>query len=443
MAEAARPSASHPVRKDVVRAAVAATIGNGIEWFDYISFAFFTPYLAQAFFPKSDPTISLILTWATYAIGIVVRPVAGAILGVYGDRIGRRRVLSGIILAMALGILIIAVTPTYAQIGVAAPLLVIAARILQGVSATGEYSSGISFLVEYAPPHRRYLFGSFQYISQAMATVLGTFAAFAVTKWLSGQEVAGWGWRIPFLLGVLVGPIGFYIRRSVGEAPEYVDAEERHHGLRHVPWGEFLRHNWWGILSTMSVVIPGTVAVYLWFLYGPGYAIRELHLDAASVNLNAAFVNIGLMILVPISGALCDRFGGWRMYVPATIALGVTAYPLFLWMNAAPSVERFLVAQLVAMVIKAGLDGASATIAANAFPTGLRSSGLGFAVNLAIALFGGLAPLIVVSLIASTGDKLIPAYYMMGAVVIALVLMAIVGFGRMAAASVARQGELT
>src|SRR5262249_51942863 len=142
--------ASELARPDVVRAIVAATIGNGIEWFDYISFAFFTPFIAKTFFPAADPTLSLILTWASFGLGVIVRPIAGAILGVYGDRIGRRRVLAGIILAMAAGSLIIGIAPGYASIGVAAPILILLARILQGISATGEYSSGIAFLVEYA-----------------------------------------------------------------------------------------------------------------------------------------------------------------------------------------------------------------------------------------------------------------------------------------------------
>ncbi len=441
MAGTANQATTAIARRETVRAVVAATIGNGIEWFDFISFAYFTPYIAKTFFPTNDPNVSVILTWAGYGLGILVRPIAGAILGVYGDRIGRRRMLSAIILAMALGILIIAVTPGYATIGIAAPILLLLARVLQGVAATGEYSSGIAFLVEHAPPGRKYLFGSFQFVSQFFAAVLSTVAAFVVTKAFAGTGMADWGWRIPFLLGVLVGPIGFYIRLRVAESPEFAALQRRRPEARAVPFARFLRDNRWGVMTAVAITIPGTVATYLWLLYSPAFAIRELHLDPAAVNVVTALCSVGGMILVPIAGTLADRGGPWRAYLPALIALAVTAWPFFDYLVAAPSIGRFALVLALALVLLSFIQGSVAQLAASFFPTQARSSGLGLSVNLGVALFGGLAPLIVTTLIADTGNKLIPAYYIVVAVAVSLVLLIVGRFGAMAQAAAKLQEE--
>lgn len=425
-------------RSEVMRAIVAATIGNGIEWFDYISFAFFTPFIAKTFFPNTDPTLSLILTWASFGLSVVVRPFAGAILGVYGDRIGRRRVLAGIIIAMALGSLIVAVTPGYATIGIAAPILVLAARILQGISATGEYSSGVAFLVEYAGPKRKFLYGSFQFVSQQLATVLATLSAYAVTHWLKDVD---WAWRLPFAVGIVVAPIGFYIRLRIAEAPEFAALRARRPQAPSESFGAFLSRNWMGVITTVGVTIPGTVMVYLWFLYGPSYAIAQLKLDADDVHLVTALCAAGTLIITPFAGWLADRTGPWRWFLPAIIVFGLGAIPMFQYMIAAPSIWRFLECLAVAMVLYGFSQGTISQLAASFFPTGMRSSGLGLSINLGVALFGGLAPFYVVQLIASTGDKMVPAYYILVATAVGVALMAVGSFGGAAQLAVRKQEE--
>ncbi len=425
-------------RAEAVRAVVAATIGNGIEWFDYISFAFFTPYIAKTFFPTQDPTLSLILTWASFGLSVVVRPFAGAILGVYGDRIGRRRVLTGIIMAMALGSLLIAVTPGYASIGLAAPILILAARILQGISATGEYSSGVAFLVEYAAPGRKHFFGSFQFVSQQVATVLATLSAFAVTHWLKDID---WAWRLPFAVGILVAPIGLYIRLRIAEAPEFSALRARKPKALGGSFGTFIGRNWMGVISTVGVTVPGTVMIYLWFLYGPSYAISQLKLDADDIHLITALCAGGTLAITPLAGYLADRTGPWRWFLPATIVFGLAAIPMFRYMIAEPSAWRFFECQAVAMVLYGLIQGPLSQLGASFFPIGMRSSGLGLSINLGVALFGGLAPFYVVQLMATTGDKMVPAYYILGAVAVGVGLMAIGNFGRTARQAVLKQEE--
>jgi len=286
--------------------------------------------------------------------------------------------------------------------------------------------------VEFAPPQRKFLFGSFQFVSQSLATVLSTLAAFVVASSLSSADVAAWGWRIPFLLGVLIGPIGFYIRRRVAESPEFAELRRSRPTARQISFGEFLRRNGWGVVLTVAITIPGTVAVYLWFLYGPSFAIRELHIDAGMVNLITALCAVGLMIIGPFAGYLADITGPWRWFLPAVILLGLCAYPMSAYLIAAPSPGRFLVVQIVAMLILGFIQGSTSQLAASFFPTEVRSTGLGLSFNLGVALFGGLAPLIVTSLLVASGDKLVPAYYIVVATIIALILMGAGRFGKAA-----------
>jgi len=438
MGEAAGSGRMVLSHRETVRAVVAATIGNGLEWFDYISFAFFAPQIAATFFPGDDPVMSGIKTWLAFGIGVVVRPFAGALIGVYGDRIGRRRVLAIIIMAMALGSLTIAVTPGYATIGLAAPILIVLARILQGIAATGEYSSGIAYLVEYAPPGRKYLYGSFQFVSQQLATVLSTLAAFAVSHWLKD---IGWAWRLSFLAGIIVAPFGLYIRLKLGEAPEFSAIRVKRPAVKNEAFGALLRHNWMGVLSAVGVVVPGTVMIYLWFLYGPAYAIGQLKLGRDDINLITALTAGGAMLLTPVFGLLSDKSGPWRWFLTAMVLFGLGAYPMFKFLNVAPSEWRFFECQAIAMLLYAMLNGPGAQLCASFFPTLARSTGLGLSINLSVALFGGLAPFYVTKLIALTDDKLIPAYYIIGAVVMGLAMLAIGNFGKTAHAAVLKQEQ--
>ncbi len=415
----ASPAARSP--RQVRRAVVASVIGNGLEWFDFLIYGFFTPFIAAAVFPSDDPAVSLLLTWATFAIGFLVRPLSGVVLGLYADRAGRLKALSLMIGLMAVGTLIVGLTPSYASIGLAAPALVIFARVLQGISVGGEYAGATSMLVEYAPPGRRSLFGSFQMMSQAVSLTLASLAAWSLNAFLSDADLADWGWRVPFVLGALIGPIGVWMRLSVAESPEF-EAAARTAAPR-PRLLDILKRDGREMAVAIGVVVPVTLSVYVWTIYMPGAAARGLGLNAAIAPLSTLASGLALLVLVPFAGMVGDRVSGWRLYawVLAAFALGSAA--AFAWVLQAPSWTRLVAAQLALAPVIALIWGLSPAMLAGLFATRERSTGMAIGYNLGVILFGGLAPFTLAWLSGLTGDPLVPAWYVLAACAVGLLLM--------------------
>jgi MFS family permease len=225
-------SASTLSKSQIRRAVLASVIGNGLEWFDFLIYGYFAKIIAHVFFPVGNTALSTTLTLGTFAVGFIVRPLGGIAIGAYADRVGRRRTLSMLILLMAASTLLMGLTPGYSSIGIAAPLLVLLARVLQGLSVGGEFATAAAMLTEYAPRGKKMFYGSFQMTSQAVALVLSSACGYLLTTNLDHASLESWGWRVPFLLGALVGPVGFYIRHKVAESPEFVELRQR---LGHAP----------------------------------------------------------------------------------------------------------------------------------------------------------------------------------------------------------------
>lgn len=426
MTEAAAPppadlAAAAPPSPALMRRAVfASVIGNGLEWFDFLVYGFFSAQIAAAVFPSDDPVISQLLTWATFAIGFLVRPLSGVVLGRYADRAGRLKALSLMIGLMAAGTLLVGITPPASQIGVAAPLLVIFARVLQGISVGGEYGGATALLVEYAPPHRRSLFGSFQMTSQAVSLTLASFAAFALGSLLSTQDLGDWGWRIPFLLGALIGPIGIWMRLSIPEPPEFRRAQSTE---PRPSLGAVFRRDGRQMLAAAGVIVPLTLSVYVWTVYMPGTAARAFGLSPAAAPLSTMLAGLSLLVLVPFAGAWGDRIRPWRVYPWAAAVFALGSAALFAWVVQAPSWTRLITAQLLAVPVIAILWGLSPAMLAGLFPTRERSTGMAVGYNGAVILFGGLAPFILSAWDRATGDPLAPAWYTLAACALGLVLM--------------------
>lgn len=404
------------------RAVVASIIGNGLEWFDFLVYGFFAGVISRTFFPGRDPTLSLVLAWATFAIGFVVRPLGGVLIGVYADRAGRRRALSLLILLMAAGTLAMGMTPGYATIGIAAPLLVVVARMLQGLSVGGEFASATAMLVEYAPPSRRMFYGSLQMCSQSIGVAGAAGCAWLLAALLGHSALESWAWRLPFLLGAIVGPVGYYIRRGVAESPEYL-ALERSGAAGRATLGTVLRRDGIRVVSAMGLIVGGTAATYIWNTYLPVYAARELHMAVETPLLGTALVAMLDIAVFPLAGILADRVGAYRVFYTAALALGLSAWPLFAYLVAAPGAGRLHTVQLVAGLLLGFLSGPVPGMLARLFPTEVRSTGMAIAYNLAVTLFGGLAPLIVTGLIAATGDRTMPGLYLAAASLVALAMV--------------------
>lgn len=396
-------------------AIAAATIGNGLEWFDFTVYGFFTPIIARLFFPAINDLTSILLTVGTYGVGFFMRPVGAVVLGVYADRKGRKAALTLTILMMAFGTALLGFAPTYAQAGIVGPLVIVLARLIQGFSAGGEIGGATAFLIEYAPPEKRGFYASWQQTSQALAVVLGGICGTIVTHALDPAAIDSWGWRVPFLLGLLIGPVGFYIRARVDETPVFTDS---HTQKSESPLRDALSDHPRGIASGFGVTILWTVCTYVLLFYMTTYAVKQLNIPLADAFVATTIGGLVLMLGCPIAGALSDRVGRKRLLLAAAIAIGVLIYPLFAWVNAKPDLMTLAIVQGILGLLLAAFTGPAPALLAEQFPAGLRSTGLSLAYNFAVTIFGGFAAVIVTLLIEATGTKLAPSFYVMAAALV-------------------------
>jgi len=419
-AEAGTPAIS---ARAVRRAIVSSVIGSGLEWFDFLVYGYFSKIIAQVFFPADKPFIALVLTLSAFAVGFVVRPIGGILFGIYADHTGRRRALSLLIITMAASTLLMGLTPSYASIGVAAPMLVVLSRVLQGLSVGGQFATASAMLVEYAPPGKKMFYGSFNMSSQAFVLLLSSGVGWLLTTHLSHDQLVSWGWRVPFLIGALAGPVGFYIRHRVDESPEFTQLREQGRPRSRQTVKEFFRDNMALVACAMGVIIVGAATNYVWHSYLPIYAERQLHLPL-SVALAGAFVsgvlNLGLF---PLGGWLCDRYGAYRLFYPITFLWMLVAYPLFNFVISSPSAAHLFMAQMVSTVFMAAMSGAHPGMLATLFPVRNRSVGVALSYNTAVILFGGLAPLTNSTLVHWTGNAYVPAFYLIFAGFVSLAMV--------------------
>jgi MFS family permease len=404
------------------RVVLASILGNGLEWFDFVSYGYFASIIAKVFFP-ADSNLSLMLTYATFAVGFVVRPVGGIMLGAYADRYGRRRALSLLIVMMAFGTLTLGLTPSFATIGIAAPIIVVLGRVVQGISIGGEFASATALLVEHAPANRKMTFGSFQMSSQALGRVLATSIGLFVLLTFPPTTVQDGAWRIPFLIGSLIGPFGFYVRYRLGESPEYQKLKESAPHVARAPVREVLQRHWVPLICAIGLIIVGTSLTYIWNTYLPTYVVEQLHLPLWQGLLGVAVtsaIGIGTSVL---GGWLADKYGPYRMFFLFTAISALISYPFFAYVLAAPGFGRLFLAQFVVLTVFGLLQGPGPGMLAGLFPVEVRSTGMAIAYNVSVTVFGGFAPLTVTWLIAATGSKLVPAYYIIAAAILSIVVV--------------------
>ncbi|WP_066736638.1 MFS transporter [Cupriavidus sp. D384] len=407
------------------RAIIAATIGNGLEWFDFTVYSFFAVIIAKLFFPTGNDLTSFLLTVATFGVGFFMRPVGAIVLGVYADRVGRKAALTLTILLMALGTAIIGLAPTYESIGLWAPALIVLARLIQGFSAGGEVGGATAFLIEHAPDEERGAYASWQQASQGISFMLGAAMGALVTNGLDQAQIDAWGWRIPFLFGLLIGPVGMYIRSHLEEPPEFEQrqAERRANNVKFSPLSQVLRDHPREVLAGLGVTILWTVCTYVLVFYMPSYAKQQLGLPLGATFQSTAICGAIILVLCPLMGMLSDRVGRKRMLSVVALAILVLAYPLFHWLNVSPTTATLLQVQIVLGILLAAFTGPAPAVLAEQFPTEVRSTGLSLAYNFAVTIFGGFAPLIVTWLIESTHNKLAPAFYVIAAAAISFVAL--------------------
>jgi MFS transporter, MHS family, proline/betaine transporter len=389
----------------------AAVIGNALEWYDFIVFGFFALIISKLFFPADSQYASLLYTTATFGVGFFMRPVGGLLLGIYADRRGRKAALLLIIGLMTLAIAMIAFAPTYAAIGIAAPLLILLARLLQGFSAGGEFASATSFLIESAPLRRRGFYGSWQMVGQGLAVLAGALLGAFLTRTLTPEALDSWGWRVPFLVGLIIGPVGLYVRSRLDETKVFVASRGR--AEENQSLGAAVAAHAAETLVCMGIIIAGTISYYVILLYMPTFARTQLHLPLDQAFTAQAISLACLVVLTPLFGALSDRIGRKPIMIAALLLYLVLTYPLFSWMHDNPSLESLMVTQLVLCSLLGAFFGPMSTALAEQFPPHVRSTGLGIGYNIAVMVFGGFAPFFVTWLIGITGSAVAPAFYVM------------------------------
>ena len=398
---------------------LAAVIGNALEWYDFIVFGFLAVVISRLFFPAESEYSALLMATATFGVGFFMRPVGGVLLGIYADRKGRKAALQLIITLMTLSIAMIAFAPPFAAIGLAAPLLIVLARLMQGFATGGEFASATSFLIESAPANRRGLYGSWQMFGQGLAVFAGAGVTALVTNNLSPEDLDSWGWRIPFIIGLIIGPVGLWMRRNLSETEAFIEARQAPREQQSL--GRMLRSHLRQVLTVMALTVCGTVSFYVILVYMPTFANRQLGMPLKDAFTAQVIAVAALTLLMPVFGALSDRVGRKLLMFLGTLGLLVALYPLFSWIHAAPSFGRLLTMQLMLCSLLAVFFGPFSAAVAEQFPAGVRSTGLALAYNLAVMIFGGFAQFIVTWLIQNTGMPIAPVFYVLFAVVLGVV----------------------
>ncbi len=373
--------------KQSMKQLVAASVGNAVEWYDWYAYTFLATYIAAAVFPEGtgDSLVPLLSTFAVFAVGFFMRPVGGLLMGAVADRHGRRAALTVTILLMGGSSLLVGLTPTYASVGLLAPVVLVAARLLQGLSVGGEFAASTTFLVESAGPGRRGLFSSFQYVS----TTAGQLAASGVTTvlvdTLAEPSMDGWGWRVPFWLGGVFSLVGFWIRRGAEETRSAAQRQAPRPGL----FDALRRHPRQSLLIA-GITAGGTLAYYTWTSYLPTYA--ELNAGVAKSDaLLASTLSLAFFALLqPLGGLLSDRVGRRPLLLCFGLGFAVLCVPLLHVLR--DSFAVLLLVSCAGMVLLTGFTSVSAAVNAEVFPPRVRAAGIGFPYSLTVALFGGTAP---------------------------------------------------
>ncbi|MGW2256542.1 glycine betaine/L-proline transporter ProP [Streptomyces sp. NPDC001780] len=423
-------------RPEVRRAVSAAALGNTMEWFDFGVYAYLAGTLGKVFFPSSSPATQVVSTFATFAAAFLVRPLGGLVFGPLGDRIGRKRVLAATMIIMAISTFAVGLLPGYATLGLAAPLLLLACRLVQGFSTGGEYAGATTYIAEYAPDKRRGFLGSWLDFGTFVGYSLGSGIVTVLTAVLGDDGMVQWGWRLPFLIAGPLGLIGLYMRLRLEETPAFQQATEQAEQARQQPGAEdpteearqsgkgrlkeiFTRH-WEAVLICMGLVLLYNVTNYMVTSYLPTFMTETLGEDALTAQLLVLGTMIVVVLTITTVGRTSDRWGRRPVFMAGSLALIALAAPAILLIRA----DGILLPALGCLILGLLLvcfAGTSASTLPALFPTRLRYGALSISFNISVSLFGGTTPLVVSSLVEATGSTMVPAYYLMAAGVVGLI----------------------
>ncbi len=406
------------------RVIAGTTIGNALEFFDFTVFTFLMLVIGPLFFPAASGYGQLLLTTATFGVGFLMRPVGGMLIGSYADRHGRRAAMTLTLWLMGLGCGLIALAPTYAQMGIAGPVIMVLARLIQGFAAGGEVGASTTLLVEHAPSSRRGFYSSWQFGSQSLGVMLGALVVALLTAALTPEQMKDWGWRVPFVIGILTVPVGAYIRRNLEEtlepqpAPGAARARSDHQPLRRV-----LAGHKGAVAKGILLVIGGMVCAQIIGFYMPAYANKELGLPATSTLSASVVLGAIGFVAAPFVGLLADRVGRKRVIFWSRAATVAALLPCFQWLVSAPSSARLMTVIALLAILLALQTAPVITMLPELFPKAVRTTGMSVVYGLGISVFGGFAQFFVTWLLHVTRNPMAPAWYLMVTVTLSTVVL--------------------
>jgi MFS transporter, MHS family, proline/betaine transporter len=389
----------------------AITLGNGLEFFDFTIYTYFAAIIGRQFFPATSEWASLLMSLATFGVGFLMRPIGGVYIGHLADRYGRKPAMTLTLWLMALGSLIFVAAPTYAQIGIAAPILLILGRLVQGFAVGGEVGASTAMLLEYATDKTRGYYSSWQLFSQAVSTLVGSGVGLIVAHTLSTESLESWGWRIPFVFGLLLIPLGSFIRRNLDETADIHADKPR---AAKLPIATLLREQPLSVLLGVTLVIGSTSANYIAMHYLTTYAKSILHMPFNLALWASWLAGLLQVLLCAYAGKLCDRLGRKPVAIVSRLILMALVFPAFMWMDAARSGVALYsaVCMLVIPLVFSSVSGI--VMMSELFPRRVRASGLALCYGLGVSVFGGFSQFFATWLIQLTGSNLGPAWYVIG-----------------------------
>jgi MHS family proline/betaine transporter-like MFS transporter len=405
--------ASTPRRS--LRSGAAGAVGNAMEWYDFTIYGYFAATIGHQFFPSSDPYSSLLASFGAFAVGFVVRPFGALVFGHIGDKVGRRAAMWISALAMAIPTFLIGLLPTHHQVGALAPALLVFLRMMQGLAVGGEMGTSVTFLVEHAPTKRRGLIGSTAVISACIGTLIGSAVGALLTGFLSKEAVQDWGWRVPFLVGIVLSAVAMYLRRTMPVGEEI--SKHRVSPLREVFTTQ--RRN---LLLLLGMNAVGSVGFYLCFIFVTTYLRKTEHLAASTaLDINSLAMIVQLLV-IPLAATLSDRIGRRPVLLAAAFGQLILAWPLF-WLMHHPNLALEIIGQTLFASLVGCFIAVAPTLMAETLPTNVRCTSLSFAYNVGFGVLGGLTPLAALAIMRLQGNAMAPAFLLMVAAFVSMLVI--------------------
>ncbi|WP_158741876.1 MFS transporter [Acidisphaera sp. L21] len=404
------------------RAVVACLVGHLFELYDFGVYGYFAAAIGHAIFPSTDPVVSILSSFATYGVGFFMRPVGALVIGSYGDRYGRRAALIFTVTMMAIATGLTGLVPSYDTAGIFAPIMLVLCRLAQGFSTGGEWGGAASFMVEYAPANRRGFFGSLQQVSTGLGQLLSITMAFTLSSLLDAAQLGDWGWRVAFLFGLLLAPVGHYLRSRVAETPVFRrDATTQ--TVMHSPVREAFGSYGGRMFLAFGITIIWTVGSYVFFTFMPTYASQQLGISSRAALGSTALAAVLNICCLPLVGALSDRIGRKIPLMLSAVGYLLLSYPLFAMVVSERSFTALLTAQIIGSLLYALINGVGSAMMCELFPTRVRYTALSVGYNGAVMVFGGFAPFIATYLTRATGQLVAPSYYVVACAAVSILFI--------------------